>query len=107
MFDCSLLTRRSFLGKTVVAGVGSAASAALGQSTPASISPRMASYIDLHRSPDFVTAYPGLENSQALTHSGLRWSGSGVEVQTLPQAAGLAIEVSAPRVSLTHVHMRW
>ena len=64
-------------------------------------------YLDLLRPPDHVAAYAGLENRIPLTRSGFRWQARGVEVEALPEEARVPIRLSAPSVSLTHVHVRW
>ena len=72
------------------------------------MAPRPSStYIDLFRHPDSVTAYAGLENPLPLSRTGTHWQTGGVEVEASPEAAKLAIRVSAPGAALTQIHVRW
>ena len=74
---------------------------------PAFAAPKTSTYFELFRQPDSVTAYAGLESLMALAHSGGRWQASGAEIEATPEAAKVAIRVSAPHVALTHIHVRW
>ena len=107
MCDASLLTRRSFVGKAVAATVGGAAMGSLSQMASAAQASPASTYIDLFRYPDSVTAYAGLENAMKLARTGTRWQASGVEVEASPEAAKVAIRVSAPGAALTQIHVRW
>ncbi|HMD19241.1 MAG TPA: hypothetical protein VKH40_02920 [Alloacidobacterium sp.] len=102
MPDDLILTRRSFLG-------GAAASSVVGAvSGPhAFAAPKSPTYFELFRQPDSVTAYAGLETRIALVRSSGRWQASGVEIEVAPETAKAAIQVSAPGVALTHIHVRW
>src|ERR1700744_633959 len=107
MRDASLLTRRSFVSKAVAATVGGAAMGAFSPTASAAMASPSSTYIDLFRHPDSVTAYAGLENAMKLVRTGARWQASGVEVEASPEAAKVAIHVSAPGAALTQIHLRW
>src|SRR5271155_1116443 len=100
------LTRRDFLERAVAAGAG-AASLPLTASAQNQPSPRGQAFLNLLRAPDRVTAYSGHEDSFALKRADQRWTGRSVEVETSPFSDELLIRVSAPKDSLTHVHLRW
>lgn len=98
----NLLTRRSFLGKAAAA---SAALSATG--VPALAAPQSSTFFELLRQPDSAAAFAGLDTRLSLTRSGARWQTRGVEVEIAPEAASLAVYVSAAGMELTHVHLRW
>ncbi len=74
---------------------------------PAFAAAKPSSYFELLRLPDRVVVFAGLDQRIDVAKSGSRWQARGVEVETIPAAAKLAIRVSAPGVALTHVHVRW
>ncbi len=94
------MKRRSFLG-------AAAAPLALAQtSTPTRAIPR----VDVLRRPDVVSLH-GASGRTALTLSGSRWQGAGVEVTAEPRRAGdhseVPVTISAPAAEVEHVCLRW
>jgi alpha-galactosidase len=64
-------------------------------------------FLELLRPPDRITAYCGLEDSFLLNQAGERWTGRSVALATTPAKDELAVQVSAPKDALTHLHLRW
>jgi alpha-galactosidase len=66
-----------------------------------------ATFLDILRAPDFVTAFCGLDQPIQLSRSRMQWTGTGLLVATIPQHDGLPISVSATTARPTHIHLRW
>lgn len=67
----------------------------------------MATFLDILRAPDFVTAFSGLDQPQQLGRSGTQWIGTGLLVNITPQHDRLPITIAATTARPTHVHLRW
>jgi alpha-galactosidase len=102
MLEDSLLTRRSFMSgaaaSSVVSVMGGVSAVAARQTS---------TYFELHRQPDSVTAYASLDQRFTLARTSVKWQASGINVETVLEAAKVNISVSAQGVALTHVHVRW
>jgi alpha-galactosidase len=106
------LTRRKLLE-------GLACSALAGSTEANSLSPSLspsktaaskaapATFLDILRAPDFVTAFCGLDQPMRLSLSGSQWSGTGLRVTTMAQQDHLPITVAATSANPTHVQLRW
>ncbi|MHB8733674.1 MAG: alpha-amylase family protein [Terriglobales bacterium] len=98
-------TRRDFFTQaaatTLAVATAPTASAAASRPAPAS------SFLEIVRAPSEVTAYAGLEHSQGLERVGLTWHGKGIVVATEPSATELPVQISAPGLDVTHLHLRW
>ncbi|HTX41942.1 MAG TPA: hypothetical protein VMD25_08960 [Acidobacteriaceae bacterium] len=89
-------------------GVAVASGAELLDPSPASGSPAgAATFIDILRVPDFVTAFCGLDHPSQLTRSATQWTCPGLAVTTAPQQDRLPITVTAATARPTHIHLRW
>jgi alpha-galactosidase len=63
-------------------------------------------YVDILRLPDLATAF--LESGPLpLAREGHRWNGTGISVQTEPDAGGIPIRIEAPEAPLLRLHLRW
>ncbi|MBS1805977.1 MAG: hypothetical protein JST28_21760 [Acidobacteria bacterium] len=100
-------TRRSFLGRTALAGAASAVGAVQGRSAHAAPSAANASALDVLRVPDRVTAYTGLAHPLSLKPSSHSWQASGIDIAFEANASGVPVFVSCPGHELTHIHLRW
>lgn len=96
-----LLSRRSFLGTSLAATV---AAGPIANAAPAR---KPATFVDLLRSPDSVTAYSGLENPLSLQRSGPRFAAKNVAVEFIQRDAALEAHLVSPDLALTHLHARW
>jgi len=94
-------TRRDFFTQASLAVAAGPTGAA------AARPPRTASFLEIVRPPSQVTAYAGLEHALMLERVGLTWHGKGIAVATEPEATELPVEVSAPGLDVTHLHLRW
>jgi len=102
------MSRRAFLGRAAVAGAASLPMTAGAQAGPGNAAGASgASFLNVLRPPDRTTAYCGLADAFALTRNARNWAGRSVELVTTPAADELPIVVSAPKDSLTHLHLRW
>lgn len=104
----SAVTRRTFLS-TSAAAVGALATAPAAHA--AATAARPDSFLDLHRIPDAVYAFTHFEHSVpgglvSLARSGQHWSAPQIEVETQPQAEGLALALSAA-MPVALIHVRW
>jgi alpha-galactosidase len=100
------VSRRSFLA--TVAAATAAGAAAAGQSTTLqSASQHSSPLLDVLRAPDLVTAFAGLDRAVLLSRSANNWQGKGIEVQFEPEGQQMAIAISSPSLTLTHIHLRW
>jgi alpha-galactosidase len=63
-------------------------------------------YVDILRSPDFVTAF--VENETiTLARDGRRWTAKGISVEAEPGVSGLPVRITAPDAALMRVRLRW
>ena len=63
-------------------------------------------YVDILRLPDLAIAV--LESGPLpLAREGHRWTGTGISVQTEPDASGMPVRIEAPEAPLLRVHLRW
>jgi len=99
-----VLSRRSFLNRTLAAGIVGAAPALPAASAPTSPS---STYINLLRQPGSVTAFAGLDHPIPLHRSGAEFAGGDVALAFTEQSATLSLRLSAQRTALTHIHLRW
>ncbi len=96
-----MFSRRSLLSNALAATATGVAVRATLHAAPST------SFIDLLRSPDYLAVQTEAEPLSAMNRSGSRWTGSGVEVKVEPSAAKLPITVSAPKIELLRLHLRW
>jgi len=94
-----LLSRRSFFGKSLATLAGPLANAA-----PVT---KPSTFLDLHRPPDSVKAYSGLNQSIPLDRSGARFTGKSISAEFVQNQFGLEAHITAPGIALTHIHARW
>ena len=106
-----LVTRRSFLrnGAAAIGGI-TAVSAAAGDRTGQPSKP--SSYLDLLRTPDYVTAYGNFAQMVpggriALQRMGEQWRGGQVSVETAMKQDALVLVLAAPSTPVVAVHVRW
>ena len=102
-----LISRRKFLGKAVATGVGTVAVRSAHAANDGLSSNRKSSFVDLLREPDLVNAFSGMDEGIRLERSGKEFGGRGILVETQKSESELQITLSSPRVSLTHLHLRW
>ena len=95
------LTRRGVL-QGAAAGLAAFSTGARGAETGGAHA-----FLDLVRPPDAVAIQAASNAEVALTATGSRWRGQGVEVETSRAADGLAVSISAPEKPLERVHLRW
>lgn len=108
MHNESQVSRRSFLGKVIIAGASTASVAARGQSAPApNATAHHADLLDVLRVPDRVTAFEGIRNPLALSRSGNSWQASGVKIEFDAVGKQITVFISSPGHELTHLHLRW
>ena len=63
-------------------------------------------YVDILRLPDLAIAF--LESGPLpLAREGHRWNGTGISVQTEPDANGMPVRIEAPEAPLLRLHLRW
>ena len=101
------LTRRQIIEGLACSGFGVAGARFLHPSPVAGSESKSASFLDILRAPDFVTAFSGLHEPLQLSRAGTRWTGRGLLVTTNPQQDHLPITVAATSSSPTHVQVRW
>jgi alpha-galactosidase len=102
------VTRRSFLraGAVAIGGLAKTVDAIAQQpSTPAS-------WIEVLRPPDSVTAYGSFSGTLpagriALQATGAQWRGGQVEVESAVQPDALVLTLAAPSTPIAVVHVRW
>jgi len=106
-----LVTRRSFLrnGAAAIGGI-TAVSAAAGDRTGQPSKP--SSYLDLLRTPDYVTAYGNFAQMVpggriALQRMGEQWRGGQVSIETAMKQDALVLVLAAPSTPVVAVHVRW
>jgi alpha-galactosidase len=102
-----LLTRRTLLASGAAAVGGMTFISASAQR-----SPKAASFLDLLRTPDSVTAYGSFEKTLPagripLQPAGLEFRGGDVVVQCVLQSEALVVTLAAPSTPLVAVHVRW
>ena len=104
----SSITRRNLIASLACTGIAASSGAELfgAPRMPKPAAPAE-SFVDILRLPDSVTAFCGLHRPAQLVRSGDRWSGPGLDISTIPEHDRLAIRLSAPTASPTHIHLRW
>lgn len=85
--------------RKVLAFSGAVPAAALGQSSAIAMA-----YVDILRSPDFLTAFVDRE-TVPLQRQGNRWTSSGIAVSAEPTHETIRVRIEA--VSLSRVRLRW
>jgi alpha-galactosidase len=106
------VTRRSFLRKGAAAIGGITAVAAAGEARSSQPSLKPSSYLDLLRTPDYVTAYGNFAQMLpggriALQRKGEQWRGGQVMVETAVKQDALMLVLTAPSTPVVAVHVRW
>jgi alpha-galactosidase len=75
-------------------------------------SPKAATFIDLLRVPDRITAYSSFEKTlpagrSSLKRSGERWSGEQIVVESNMGHHGLVLTLTSPSAPVAAIHVRW
>jgi len=110
-------TRRSFL-RSGAAGIGALAvtSSSLAPNAhaqaAASPSPRPSSFLNLLRTPDFVTIFESFHGplpagATRLERRGEQWTGNHFEVESKFENGALVLTLQAPSTRVVLVHIRW
>jgi alpha-galactosidase len=103
-----MISRRSFLGQAAATGLIAASQASAATSSHAHLE---AALLDLHRTPDAVTAFAGLSDSITLPRSGERFAGKdvivSVDITNDVRATESHIRLAAPTTAVTHIRLRW
>ncbi len=104
------LTRRSFLREGAAAVGGLTVVTAAGQTAGAQTRP--ASFLELLRPPDGVTAYARFERTLPagripLQGTGGQWRGGQVVVESTVEQDALVLTLAAPSTQIAAVHVRW
>jgi len=109
-----MTTRRSFLsaGAAAVTGLPVASSAFAIEKLSQAPSTKAASFLELLRVPDLVTAYPSFHQTVPagripLARAGERWAGQQIEVETKVQADALVLSLQSPGSPMAAIHIRW
>ena len=103
-----MISRRSFLGQTLVTGAVAATGVASGSASIADDRiGRGSSFLDLLRTPDAVTAFSGLDNRLPLDRTGDRFAARDVIVTVAVRATESSVRLAASTTPLTHVRLRW
>ena len=103
--DSMSLTRRRMLQ-----GMGAGSLLAAAPMALAAPAAREAAFVSVLRQPSFAWVVVGDaedEAPRAMGCSGERWTGAGVELRCAVGAAELELTLSAPKVSVRRVHLRW
>jgi alpha-galactosidase len=109
------VTRRSFV-RTSAAALGAITVISAGETRAGAQtgrrSPKPASFLDLLRPPDGVTAYPRFEKTLPadnipLQRTGTEWRGGAVAVETVVEQDSLRLTLTAPSTPIAVVHVRW
>lgn len=101
------ITRRSMIAGLAVTGIASSSAAvALPRSRRGTTASR-GSYTEILRPPNFARGFLGLSHPIAFPHAGEEWNAEGIRLRFSLHRECMQVWVMAPRVSLTHVQLRW
>lgn len=97
-----MVSRRTFVGSSLAATV-----AVVGPASIAAQATKPSTFVDIHRTPDSVTAYAGLGQRIPLDRSGSRFAAKDIAVEFAIQESSLDAHLVSPDLALTHLHARW
>jgi alpha-galactosidase len=103
-----LISRRSFLKKSVATGaLATACGAAEIVAQTRVVTPRSSSYVELLRRPDSVTAFIGIDDRFSLQRDGNNFAARDVIITLGQTATELRVGLTSPKTALTRLHLRW
>jgi alpha-galactosidase len=97
-----MTSRREFLEATAASAAGLWLPA---ESLPGTPPPR--GFLDLRRPPDSVRVQTTTDYFTLVGSDGGQWAGHGLEVTTVVRENALHVELQAPTLAVTRVHLRW